>query len=55
MDDRELMIRLYVEGWSKAELAERFRVSWQCVHKWIERWNEDPVFGLGDRSRAPLQ
>jgi putative transposase len=54
MNDRELMIRLYNDGWTQAELAERFGVSWRCVHKWIARWRTDPVFGLCERSRGPL-
>ena len=38
---------------SVAEIARRRGVSRKTVHKWIERYEEDSVSGLLDRSRAP--
>lgn len=53
MDERERMIELYEQGWTQAELAEEFGVSWHCVHKWVRRHNEQPEMGLVEQSRAP--
>lgn len=53
MDEREQMIMLYESGWSQTELAERFGVTWRCVHKWVKRHVEEPALGLAERSRAP--
>ena len=51
MDERQEMIVDYEAGWTKADLAREYGVSWQCVHKWIERYRND--LGLEERSRAP--
>ena len=49
--------RLFVEAWlsqdfSVAALCERFNVSRKTGHKWINRFKEEGMSGLGDRSRA---
>lgn len=36
-----------------AELCRRFGVSRRVGYKWLERWHEEGVEGLRDRSRAP--
>ncbi|PYQ26643.1 MAG: hypothetical protein DMF56_23835 [Acidobacteria bacterium] len=45
----------YLSGlYSITELAERFGVSRQKLHKWLARHNVDGMKGLVDRSRAPV-
>jgi transposase InsO family protein len=42
------------ERWTLTELARRHGVSRKTGYKWIERFAEDGVVGLSDRSRARL-
>ncbi|HEV7764876.1 MAG TPA: helix-turn-helix domain-containing protein [Thermoanaerobaculia bacterium] len=46
---------MYLTGlYTLSELADRFSVSRQKLHKWLARHNADGMKGLVDRSRAPL-
>lgn len=52
--ERERFIETYLTGlYTITELAERFGVSRQTLHKWLARHNADGMNGLMDRSRAP--
>lgn len=54
--ERERFIETYLTGlYTVTELAERFGVSRQKLHKWLARHNVDGLKGLVDRSRAPLR
>lgn len=53
VDERTTMVGLHLSGWTKADLAEEFGVSWRCVHKWVERFRVEGEDGLDERSRAP--
>lgn len=55
VNDRIKMIGMWQRGESVQELAERFGVTRQCVHKWIVRYTEEDRAGLVERSRAPHQ
>lgn len=57
VDDRRKLIDAYESeaDVTKSDLGRRFGVSRQVVHKWIERYEEEGVEGLVDRSRAPLR
>lgn len=53
--ERSRFIELYLTGlYTITELADRFGVSRQKLHKWLGRHNVDGMKGLADRSRAPL-
>jgi len=41
------------ELFTMTELCERYGISRMTGHKWVRRFREDGVGGLGDRSRAP--
>lgn len=52
--ERERFIDAYLTGlYSITELAARFGVSRQKLHKWLARHNSEGMHGLIDRSRAP--
>jgi transposase-like protein len=52
--ERERFIEAYLTGfYTITELAERFGMSGQKLHKWLARHNVDGVKGLVDQSRAP--
>jgi transposase InsO family protein len=54
MDERiDLISDYHCGGWSIAELARRYTISRKTVYKWIERYAEESVDGLKERSRAP--
>jgi transposase InsO family protein len=54
MDERTMLVSDYLSGnVSIAETARRRGVSRKTAHKWIKRYEEESVGGLGDRSRAP--
>jgi transposase len=54
MDQRVALIADYLRGeWSITELATRYGVVRQTVHKWVARYLADPEHGLAERSRAP--
>ena len=53
--ERTRFIETYLTGlYTITELADRFGVSRQKLHKWLARHNVDGMKGLTDRSRAPL-
>ena len=53
--ERERFIEAYLTGfYTITELADRFGMSRQNLHKWLARHNLDGMKGLVDRSRAPL-
>ena len=54
--DERMRFVLAAEGGEEpmAAVCRRFGISRQNGYKWLERWREDGVAGLGDRSRAPL-
>ena len=55
VEERTRFIETYLTGlYTITELAQRFGVSRQKLHKWLARHNVDGVKGLVDRSRAPL-
>ena len=54
MDLRVRLIQDYKEGQSIVALAEIYEVSRKTVYKWLERYGEQGVVGLSDRSRVPL-
>ena len=47
------MVEEVEAGWSRSEVAKRFRVSGSTVAKWVRRYREEGVAGLEDRSSAP--
>jgi len=52
---REDMVRAVVDrGLSKAEAARQFKTTWKTVNKWVDRFREQGVGGLRDRSSRPL-
>ena len=50
---RMRLVETYMETGSIAETARRWRASRNVVRKWVERYRDDGVKGLGDRSRRP--
>jgi len=51
---REDMVRAVVDaGFFKAEASRRFNTTWKTVDKWVERFRQDGVEGLVDRSSRP--
>lgn len=50
----EMAKRVLVDGLSKSAAAAEFRVSAKTVAKWVSRFREHGVEGLGDRSSRPL-
>lgn len=54
-DQRKLFIDEYMTGeFSMAELCRQFSISRRIGYKWVNRYQEDGLEGLEDRSRAPL-
>ena len=53
MDQRVSAMKLVAAGIGVSEIAERLGVSRQAVYDWKERYRQDPVTGLNDRSRRP--
>lgn len=51
---REDMVRAVVDsGLAKAEAARQFNTTWKTVDKWVERFRQEGVDGLRDRSSRP--
>jgi transposase InsO family protein len=44
-----------LSGTPVIEVAQRYGVAWQTVHRWLARYRADGVEGLADRSHAPRQ
>jgi putative transposase len=54
-EQRRNFIRDYTDGsYSKTELAERFGISRKTAYKWIDRFKEEGLKGIEERSRKPL-
>lgn len=49
---RIAVVRLHVEGWSVASIAEYLAVSKQTVYTTLKRWVQEGVKGLDDKSHA---
>jgi putative transposase len=54
MKERLQMVSLYETGkYTVTELAEHFGISRKTAHKWLQRYAEEGISGLTERSRAP--
>lgn len=54
MKERLQLVSLFETGrYTVAELAEEFGVSRKTAYKWLERFAQEGVLGLEERSRAP--
>src|SRR3954451_23094405 len=48
------LARLIVDaGWPPARAAERYDVSWKTAKKWADRYRDEGVAGMVDRSSRP--
>src|SRR5258708_7845311 len=54
VDLRGQLIQDYQEGHAIAALAEMYEVSRKTIYKWLARYAQAGVAGLGDRRRTPL-
>jgi putative transposase len=55
MDERKRFVLAVEEAEEPmAAVCRRFGVSRKCGYKWLERYREEGLAGLADRSRAPL-
>jgi transposase len=52
---RRLAGRVVEQGWTVRAAAEAAGVSVRCARKWVGRYRDEGVRGLGDRSSAPRQ
>jgi putative transposase len=43
------------ELWTMAELCRRYQISRETGYKWLDRFEQEGVAGLGDHSRAPAR
>lgn len=50
---RQLIIVRLEQGWHAAAVAEAAGISRSTVYKWRQRWREEGIAGLGDRSSRP--
>src|SRR6266545_2899626 len=50
---RRLCELVVVDGWSVTAAAAAAGVSVRCARKWIGRYRQEGLVGLGDRSSAP--
>jgi transposase InsO family protein len=48
-----LVRRVREEGWAVAHAAKSMGISRQCAHRWLNRYDEHGVAGLGERSSRP--
>ena len=54
MDQRVAFMAEWLRAeWTMTELAERYGLSRKTAHKWVARYQADPVHGMAERSRAP--
>jgi transposase InsO family protein len=48
------LARLIVDhGWTPARAAERYDVSWRTAAKWAQRYRDEGITGMADRSSRP--
>jgi putative transposase len=53
LEQKQSLIKDYLDdGYSIAELSRRHKISRETIYKWIERYEEEGIEGLHDRSRA---
>ena len=50
---RLLIVERHRAGMPKAHIASAMGVSRKCVKKWIDRYNDEGLAGLHDRSSRP--
>jgi len=50
---RLAVIRLHSEGWSITSIAEYLQTSRPTIYATLQRWAEEGVAGLGEKSKAP--
>jgi transposase InsO family protein len=48
-----LVQRVREQGWAVAHAAKAMGISRQCAHRWLARYDEHGVAGLGERSSRP--
>jgi transposase InsO family protein len=48
-----LVRRVREQGWAVAHAAKAMGISRQCAHRWLARYDEHGVAGLGERSSRP--
>lgn len=54
MSERARFVALHAEGlYTMTELCQRFGIARKTGYKWLQRFAEDGLTGLGDQSRAP--
>ena len=53
VEQRYQAVLQVLDGISVTEVAERFGVARQTVHRWVARYRDSGIEGLADRSRAP--
>lgn len=54
MEDQRIdVVKEHLEGMSIAELSGIYGISRKTIYKWLERYSEQGVKGLSDRSRRP--
>jgi len=54
MSERLKLVAEYLDGVGVSELAKGYGLSRKTVYKWIDRYEEQGIDGLGDRSRSAL-
>ena len=50
---RLLIVQRRQDGWKQAHIAEAMGVSRKCVKTWIDRYEDEGLAGLEDRSSRP--
>jgi len=53
VEQRYQAVLQVLDGIAVTEVAERFGVARQTVHRWVARYREGGIDGLADRSYAP--
>jgi transposase InsO family protein len=53
VEQRYLVVLEVLDGTPVTEVAQRFGVARQTVHRWVARYRESGLDGLADRSHAP--
>jgi transposase InsO family protein len=55
VDERVKLIGDYLSGkWTISELSEAYGISRKTIYKWTERYHDEGIEGLREKSRAPL-
>ena len=53
VDEGSQAVLQVLDGVPVTEVAERFGVARQTVHRWVARYRDSELDGLADRSHAP--